>query len=133
MPKGELVIAEVRSRFSAEDIHASAGGVHADAPSMKGRPSSGKFKARPRGKRSGGGRPGHQLSLSGGDRVGESAAEREGFAAFVTVLTHLGFKLVRQDVANRMFVLMTFRLRAKAGGGAPLPTFALKPCQYKKR
>lgn len=60
--------------------------------------------------------------------------EKEDFTPFLKALSCLGFKLVKQDASNRMFVTMLLRKRGEAGGraeGVEWPQ--LRACVYKKR
>jgi ribosomal RNA-processing protein 8 len=61
----------------------------------------------------------------------------EDFRPFLAGLQQLGFKLVKQDASNRMFVVFVLKKQqaaapgAAAGGGIKWPP--LKACVYKKR
>ena len=52
----------------------------------------------------------------------------------IEALRRLGFKLVRQDASNRMFVTLLLRKTGGGGGGgADINWPALRACVYKKR
>jgi ribosomal RNA-processing protein 8 len=58
---------------------------------------------------------------------------REDFGPFIEALRGLGFKLVKQDASNRMFVTMLLRKKGEGGGGGGIRWPQLRACVYKKR
>jgi ribosomal RNA-processing protein 8 len=60
-------------------------------------------------------------------------AGREDFGPFIEALRRLGFKLVKQDASNRMFVTMLLRKKGEGGGGGGIKWPPLRACVYKKR
>jgi hypothetical protein len=61
-------------------------------------------------------------------------ASREDFAPFLEGLASLGFRVVKQDLSNRMFVIWVLRKAhapSEHASGAVWPV--LKPCSYKRR
>lgn len=68
-------------------------------------------------------------------RFADGASGKEDFQPLLAALKSLGFKLVQQDAANRMFVAWVFQ---KKGGVKPAAAAAidwptLRACVYKKR
>ena len=58
----------------------------------------------------------------------------EDFAPFLSGLERLGFKLLKQDVRNKMFVVWVLqKVCAEAGDTAAVEWPVLKPCIYKRR
>ena len=58
----------------------------------------------------------------------------EDFGPFVAALAQLGFKLVKQDASNRMFVTMLLKKQGGGGGGGGAIDWPpLRACVYKKR
>jgi ribosomal RNA-processing protein 8 len=66
---------------------------------------------------------------------GGSGSSGEDFRPFLSCLQQLGFKLVKQDASNRMFVVFVLKKQqqAAAGAAAALKWPPLKACVYKKR
>ncbi|KAF8063845.1 ribosomal RNA-processing protein 8 [Scenedesmus sp. PABB004] len=58
----------------------------------------------------------------------------EDFAPFLAALGALGFKLVKQDARNRMFVVWVLKKEKRGAAAAgPIAWPPLKACQYKRR
>jgi ribosomal RNA-processing protein 8 len=59
----------------------------------------------------------------------------EDFRPFLGCLQQLGFKLVKQDASNRMFVVFVLKKQqqAAAGPAAGIKWPPLKACVYKRR
>lgn len=107
--RGQLIVAEVRSRF---------GGAHPDDVTL-GHGGSGS-KGKGKGK--------------GGGKDVAPASDAAGVTAFVNQLRAVGFKLLQKDVSNKMFVMLVFELaRKSAAAQAPTDALELKACQYKRR
>jgi ribosomal RNA-processing protein 8 len=57
----------------------------------------------------------------------------EDYDAFTKAVTMLGFKLVEQDISNRMFVVWLFRKKAVVHDANEISWPVLKACIYKRR
>lgn len=57
----------------------------------------------------------------------------EDLRPFVGALGSLGFKAVKQDASNRMFVTMLLRKEGGGGGGEGVVWPPLRACVYKRR
>jgi len=76
------------------------------------------------------------LKPNGELRIAEIVSRFSDLDAFFSVLREIGFKLVNQDDANKMFVLFDFvKTLPKKVKNSQIPTAVrlLKPCAYKKR
>lgn len=72
-------------------------------------------------------------------RFADGASGREDFRPLLAALKALGFRLVQQDTANRMFVVWVLQKKADSSGGKQQPAAGaikwppLRACVYKKR
>lgn len=69
-------------------------------------------------------------------RFADTSSGKEDFRPLLAALKALGFKLVQQDAANRMFVVWVLQKKAvgaKPGAAASIKWPALRACMYKKR
>lgn len=64
--------------------------------------------------------------------VPDGCSEEE-FGPFIGCLQALGFKLIKQDLQNKMFVVWVLRKVAASEEGRATSWPALRVCQYKKR
>lgn len=70
-------------------------------------------------------------------RFADAKTGKEDFQPLLSALEALGFRLVQQDAANRMFVVWVLQKKADSGGVKQQPEAIkwppLRACVYKKR
>lgn len=68
-------------------------------------------------------------------RFADVSSGKEDFRPLLAALKALGFKLVQQDAANRMFVVWVLQKKegAKPGAASGIKWPTLRACMYKKR
>jgi hypothetical protein len=69
-------------------------------------------------------------------RFADGSSGKEDFRPLLAALKALGFKLVQQDAANRMFVVWVMQKKAdgaKLGVASGIKWPTLRACMYKKR
>lgn len=84
---------------------------------------------------------GHRVLKSGGflwiaevrSRFVPDDKDSENFAPFLSGLQKLGFKPLKQDVGNRMFVVWIAKKVKADVDGSTVKWPVLKPCVYKRR